>query len=226
MCDEEIIKNFGMEEITDSKYASLIKNDGSTGIYLVRLLIGYSNKYVYKIGKTTQNLFDRLYQLNNEYKSNGKIILIFYGKNNNTNTEKNIQSKLSKWRILDNYHNPIRPKPKELYHILPELYDCFSELLKVYTSDFFFESEKYRLGDDNSEYYKLSLYMLDFLRDSDCWDFDDDPKEKWIKLDNKKFWKIIKEYKNNDEVKKSTSNTDSTKDDTDTTKDTSSSDTK
>jgi hypothetical protein len=60
--------------------------------------------------------------------------------------------------------------------------------------------------------------MLDFLRDSDCWDFDDDPKEKWIKLDNKKFWKIIKEYKNN-EVEESTSNTDSTKD-------TSSSDTK
>jgi hypothetical protein len=177
MNNTEIVLN----EIKNSKYSNLIPNNDTTGIYMCRIF--YNNHYFYKIGKTTTNLSYCLRSFNE------RIILIFYGKTNNVNAEKYIHNKLKKYQYTD----------KKLYHISSKLYDIFKKELKYYSKNYFFESIKYVIDDNNNEYYHIDNEYIDFysgLDNNDYIELDRDILEERYWIENKKA--IRDEYKLDD----------------------------
>ena len=197
MSDKEIIINFGLNEINISPFSHIIKNNNQTGVYMVRLWIKWSNKFVFKIGYTNGDLDKRLIQLNHEFKSDGKIILLFYGKTTNVNAEHYIHQKLKEYVICENLNNPVKPQSREIYHISAELYDKFYSLLEEQTIGNFFESNYYIINDNNKEYYLLTSNIIDYFYDNDIDYIDNKP---YIMLDcdiyEKKLWSCVRTIEN------------------------------
>jgi len=156
MNNQRYINEIVLDEINDSIYSELVPNTDSLGIYMCR--IWYNNEYVYKIGKTAKNLSNRLQDINEHFNSKRRMILIFYGKTTNVNAEEYIHRELKKYQ----YPDTSKPKSKELYYISPNVYDAFKKELIKYTDNYFFETEKYRINDDNIEYYQICNEYIEY----------------------------------------------------------------
>jgi hypothetical protein len=131
------------------QHSNILNNCDSDKIYMLRIWIRWSNKYVYKIG-TTKNLKKRVKDINHEYDSCGRIIIIACGVITSNAVEKFFHNNLKEYRI-NNVTIPIKSKKREIYHINDNLYDNFMSLLQRKSNNIIFESEDYVI-DNNIEH--------------------------------------------------------------------------
>jgi hypothetical protein len=166
-----------------SESSDFLKNI-NTGyiIYHIRLYHQYNDSYYYKIGvfnieKTT--LKKKILELNTKFNSLGRIIVVQLAHVKNDIIEqkvhKKITSEIKEYRADDVMTGSVRQtKSKESFLISPHVYDSFTEIVRKYKCDNYFDSEDYRYyeEDDNhvEEYKGITLAQ------------DDDEGKYWNKL--------------------------------------------
>jgi hypothetical protein len=145
------------DELNNSKYAYLLKDNKFTKIYFIRLWICYSNTYVFKAGFTT-NLTERIKSLNAQFDSCGRIIILFAAKINGKYQEDDAHKKLLEYKINENIQNENKPQSREIYYINVAVYDLFLEYIKKITDKrkkTYFESNYYVITDENIEMVEI-----------------------------------------------------------------------
>ena len=116
------------------KNPSLVLDNETSKLYLLRLWIGWSKRYVFKIGYAT-NILSRIKQLDSQYGCCGKIMIIALCEIPNQVLEKEIHFMLDNFKIKEqNIVNPIKPQPKELYYI--------NENIKIELMDILYSNNK------------------------------------------------------------------------------------
>ena len=187
------IKTIVLDNIKKSEFANLLHDTDRYGVYMCYLWYEERNEFVFKIGRTN-NIEKRLNELNSKYESNYRIILIFYGTDNNINIEKKLHAEMEEFRINTNNQNI---KSRESYSITFESYErIYNFFLENINS--FFECKDYEINEDGSEYYKLSDELLSYFPDSEITvNYDDENPEDdnipFLKLNStniENFWKF------------------------------------
>jgi len=168
------IDNFILKELSVSTFSDLLDVDGTNGIYVIRIKISHENKYMIKIGKTS-NLRERIYRHIDEFKDcGGEIILLFYGKSTNNEAEKYIHRKLRKFKrkvII----TPFGKQSTEVYPINPRLIDYIEALYKK-TCEIYYESQNYIINNNGKEHYLILKEIENDIDDYSPDYFEDNPQ--------------------------------------------------
>lgn len=165
-------------------------------IYAVRIYDSYNDNYAIKIGESRRNIIKRLNELNSYYKCEKRINLLFFGYVNDVNAEKDIHTKLKKYRIKKTFGNSITPKSREIYTISNKFYDDLTELFQFYTDDNFFESQDYIIDENSNELIKIYNDEQDYFDENSIFDETDydelsENENSYIQLNDKiceKYW--------------------------------------
>ena len=179
MNNTQYVENIILDNIKKLGYVDLLKNTNRYAIYVCHLWIEELQKFVFKIGRTC-DIKKRIISLNYEYKSNYKIKLIFYGKDDNINLEKDLHKEMKEFKIP-------HQKWRELYDITIEFYNEIKFFFEINMKNYF-ECDDYKIRSNKNQYYKLSDDLLPY--------FDDRPKNNNIKFlllnpyTIEKFWRI------------------------------------
>lgn len=132
-------------------------------VYLVRLWCRRNDTYVYKVG-STENLTQRVKQLNNTYDSCGRIIIVAAGIVSSLYDESLMHQKLDSYRLDDSFqlfHND-----REIYELNYDVYDMFISMLYEHLEEpLRFVSEDYTFQTDGDEFMQVDDY--DMLLDCD-----------------------------------------------------------
>jgi hypothetical protein len=119
-------------------------------MYMFRVYIRYEDKYVYKVG-FTNNLLERIKQLDSEFGCLGRIIPVLLCKVECMLEEKDCKLAIDTHKVDVTIK---QVKKGECYKICPEVYDTVKEKMdELKESGEVYESEDYVLEDDNKEYY-------------------------------------------------------------------------
>jgi hypothetical protein len=180
------VKTIILGDIKKSSKKFLVTNDGVCGVYLIYIWIKLCKKFVFKIGKTV-DITKRIIQLNLEHKSNNKIILLLYGKNNNSCIEKMFHDKMINFNM--EHSNDKNKKSRELYYITST---CYYKILNLFEQNIpiFFKSNNYIINKDGTQYYKIFNDLLKFFNYSEITYINNIPFLKLYTTTNNSFWKI------------------------------------
>lgn len=137
-----------------------IKNTLTQKLYLVRLWFQWHDKYVYKLGITT-NLKRRIKEHNSHYESCGKIIIVFCADIDSSIREKDLHNKLKKYRDIESSQGKFK-KYKEIYNISPNFYDKLEKELKKYSTNIF-ESDDYSIDNESIENFRMENVYKTFF---------------------------------------------------------------
>jgi hypothetical protein len=153
-----------MNEITQNN----IINTNKLLIYFIRIWNYYDNQYSYKIGYT-DNLSERLLNINQKYNCNWRIIIIMCANIDDKKIEKQIHNKIKNDLLYKNkiIGNLINNKPRELYNISWLLYNDFAEII-INMKIKYFESDDYLYESSNFEkIYDEKMNDIKLLVDED-----------------------------------------------------------
>lgn len=161
--DSTINFDYIFSEIKEkNKFNYLIDiNNKNNKLYLLRIWCRYTNKYVYKLGRTT-NIINRISQINTNFDCCGKIILILLVEIDNEFVELNINEILKNHKINKSMINPIKPKSKEIFKISRKFYDLLFDILDDNYPNYF-ESQIYVIEEDNSEHIMYNINNISFF---------------------------------------------------------------
>jgi hypothetical protein len=137
-------------------------------IYFIRIWNYYDNQYSYKIGYT-DNLSERLLNINQKYNCNWRIIIIMCANIDDKKIEKLIHNKIKNDLLYENkiIGNPINNKPRELYNISWLLYNDFAEII-INMKIKYFESDNYLYeSSDFEKIYDKKMNNINLLIDED-----------------------------------------------------------
>ena len=116
---------------------------GENVLYMIRLWSRWNDEYYYKLG-FTNDLGKRIIQLNNEFDSCGRIIIIMLSIVKSEKRERTIHKTLKKHNVVVTIQ---QKKKTELYQISSDSYDD----IKCVMGDEIFETDRYVIDDDDYE---------------------------------------------------------------------------
>ena len=212
MNTNQYIDNVVLKEIKESNFLNIRKD--AMALYAIRINNSYSGKDCIKVGETRikstketcTQLLERIYSLNISLECERRIKLLFFGFVSNINSEKEIHSQLNIFSCNDIITNPLKSKPKELYHISSAFYDMLKYYFSFHTNNIFFESQKYKILDNSDEYIMIDDETeIDQFEENDFDYLDDDETDKFIALNHheygkkygEKYWKVQHELYGN-----------------------------
>lgn len=205
MNTKQYIDNVVLKEIKESNFLNARKD--TMALYVIRINNSYSGKDCIKVGevriKSNEEihiqLSKKIYSLNMYYECERKIKLLFFGFIDNINSEKEIHKQLNTFSYNNIITNPIKSKPKELYHISCAFYDMLEYYFSFHTNNNFFETQKYMIHDNGDEYIMVDDETeIDQFEENDFDYLDDNETYKFIALNHheykkkygKKYWKV------------------------------------
>jgi len=223
LSDSKYIKHIVLNELNNSNFLQIrsdledcellpdgsgpcerLPNINKIAIYAVRIYDSYNDNYAIKIGESRRDIIKRLYELNSYYKCKNRMNLLFFGYVNNINAEKDIHTKLKKYRIKQTFGNSITPKSREIYTISNNFYDDLSDLFQFHTDNNFFESQNYIIDENNNELIKIYDDERDYFDENNIFDdidYDEllEDESSYIQLNHKfgeVYWNYHMEYIN------------------------------
>ena len=168
-----------MKQVNNQKIVDITK----PLIYLIRIWNQYDDKYVYKIGYSC-NFGERITQINNDYDSNYRIIILACANIDNIQIEKDIQKKMRESHKKVIIGNPIKRKPTKLYNITFEVFNDFINILKDMNLKYF-QSNNYLLSKDDKlekiKHGKTNIYLDQGINEQKYWLY------KYIKFNELKY---------------------------------------
>lgn len=171
-----------LKEITEYCQENNINllNYGTRVLYKIRLYRRYHDDYVFKIG-STENLSERIKQLNREYDCCGRIVIVAAAIINSHADEMYVHNELYEERIPDTKH-------RELYYLNHDVYNNFINLVNQLPEDNVFISFDYILENDGTEllYTNLSDQHLNGIS------LQDDMVELDCDINEDRFWTSIR----------------------------------
>ena len=168
-----------MKQVNNQKIVDITK----PLIYLIRIWNQYDDKYVYKIGYSC-NFGERITQINNDYDSNYRIIILACANIDNIQIEKDIQKKMRESHKKVIIGNPIKRKPTKLYNITFEVFNDFINILKDMNLKYF-QSNNYLFSKDDKlekiKHGKTNIYLDQGINEQKYWLY------KYIKFNELKY---------------------------------------
>jgi len=184
MNTSQYINNVVLKEIKESNFLN-VRTD-TMALYVIRINNSYSGKDCIKVGetrikstkKTCTQLLKKIYSLNAYYECERRIKLLFFGFIDNVNGEQKIHKQLEIFSCNDIITNPLKSKPKEIYHISRAFYETLEHYFSLHTNNNFFKTQKYEIYDNGDEYIMVDDEIeIDQFEEND-FDYLDDDEDK------------------------------------------------